>query len=257
MQILSFVAYGLHGYINRKISFNEDVTYLTGINGTGKTSIVRSVVALLQPSLAYLLETEFRLMSLAFWYEDKKLNISAIKNDQAITVFSSRSSLLEEGLPGMQATLYDVDGQQLAEWALMVETLDVTQKYTIPLIKQDTYESAIRFRDRWYEFISEQETLSANNPLIAFLRSIPTPMFLGLERRSETESAEESPRRSVGTARRLRGMLGGSLYESILEARRLAEEVYRDALAQQRALADQLRKNIILAAFSTPKAEMK
>jgi predicted ATP-binding protein involved in virulence len=52
MQLKRFKATAVHGFLNFDISFNEDVTFLTGINGSGKTSVVQSIIALISPSLS-------------------------------------------------------------------------------------------------------------------------------------------------------------------------------------------------------------
>ncbi|MBS1537131.1 MAG: AAA family ATPase [Bacteroidetes bacterium] len=38
MQIDKLIIKGLYGYIDKTINFNEDLTLLVGINGSGKTS---------------------------------------------------------------------------------------------------------------------------------------------------------------------------------------------------------------------------
>jgi predicted ATPase len=242
MQIISFQAQALHGYMDRSIRFNRDVTYITGINGTGKTSVVRSVISLLQPSLAYLIETDFRFMSLVFTNDSDTHNICAYKSQDNLTIFSHDSPHTLE-LPGMQP-----DGDTPGDMDLVLRSVPSEKQYTVKLISEDPYESPTRFRERWLDFIAEQETLSANHPLISFLRSIPTPLFLGLERRSGPDTPEEARRQGV-PARRLRGPFSGTVQESVLEAKRLVEEKYRETMAEHTILADQLRKNILLAVF--------
>ncbi len=45
--VKSFEVYGLYGKINHKIDFHEDLTVLTGLNGSGKTSILKLLWCLL------------------------------------------------------------------------------------------------------------------------------------------------------------------------------------------------------------------
>lgn len=54
MKIKSFVAEDVHGYLKFNIDFNIDLTFLTGINGAGKTTVVQGISALISPSLLLL-----------------------------------------------------------------------------------------------------------------------------------------------------------------------------------------------------------
>ena len=66
MQIEKLKIVGLHGYINKEINFNNDLTMLVGINGSGKTSILNLLNWLIKPSIADLCITEFKLINLKF-----------------------------------------------------------------------------------------------------------------------------------------------------------------------------------------------
>jgi recombinational DNA repair ATPase RecF len=48
MKILRFEARKLHGYLNFSLNLNSKLIFLTGINGAGKTTAVRSITALCQ-----------------------------------------------------------------------------------------------------------------------------------------------------------------------------------------------------------------
>lgn len=66
MQIEKLKIIGLHGYINKEIDFNNDLTMLVGINGSGKTSILNILNWLIKPSIADLCVTEFKSIYLKF-----------------------------------------------------------------------------------------------------------------------------------------------------------------------------------------------
>src|ERR1035438_10053083 len=51
MKISRFACENVHGYLSFQLAFNPDLTFLTGINGSGKTTAVRAITALLTPSL--------------------------------------------------------------------------------------------------------------------------------------------------------------------------------------------------------------
>jgi predicted ATPase len=59
----------LYGYIDKNISFNQDLTLLVGINGSGKTSVLNLINWILKPSLPSLCVTEFKSIQLFFHYK--------------------------------------------------------------------------------------------------------------------------------------------------------------------------------------------
>jgi predicted ATP-binding protein involved in virulence len=54
MKINSFHALGVHGYLNFEINFFSELTFLIGINGSGKTSALKLILGLTSPSYEYL-----------------------------------------------------------------------------------------------------------------------------------------------------------------------------------------------------------
>ena len=54
MKIERFVGTSVNGYLHFDVEFFRDLTFLTGINGSGKTSALNSIAALLLPRLDYL-----------------------------------------------------------------------------------------------------------------------------------------------------------------------------------------------------------
>lgn len=69
MQIEKLVITNLHGYINKEIDFNDDLTLLVGINGSGKTSILNVINWVISPSLPNLCVTEFEKIVLNFTFK--------------------------------------------------------------------------------------------------------------------------------------------------------------------------------------------
>lgn len=59
MQIEHLKIRGLYGYIDKDIDFNNDITLLVGINGSGKTSILNVLNWVIKPSIPHLCVTEF------------------------------------------------------------------------------------------------------------------------------------------------------------------------------------------------------
>jgi len=59
MKISRFQCEKVHGYLSFRVTFNPDLTFLTGINGSGKTTEVRATTALLTPSLRDLANIDY------------------------------------------------------------------------------------------------------------------------------------------------------------------------------------------------------
>ncbi len=220
MKILRFEATGLHGYLNFNLDFAPDLTFLTGINGSGKTSAVRAITALLTPSLASLAEMDYSVVAVHVEHDAELITISSTHTDEELSLSCNFQS--ETVIP-----------------------------LSIPILKNDTFELPNRMQDRRKEYYREQETIYGRHPAFEKIRSLPTPMFLDLERRYQDVARTRSglsrySYRSGGTA----NPLGGTLTESLSHAQGLAEEAYRDYLAQRSTSTDKLKQDLILSAFN-------
>jgi predicted ATP-binding protein involved in virulence len=72
MPIQQFYVKRLHGLIDAQVDFNDDLTVVVGMNGSGKTSILTMMSDMLRFDAARLLETEFESASLLFLTPDRK-----------------------------------------------------------------------------------------------------------------------------------------------------------------------------------------
>jgi predicted ATP-binding protein involved in virulence len=59
MKINSFTATGVHGYLKFDLDFYSELTFLIGINGSGKTSALKLILGLTSPSFQYLSKIDF------------------------------------------------------------------------------------------------------------------------------------------------------------------------------------------------------
>lgn len=66
MKINSFKCTKLHGYISKQITFNDGLTILTGINGSGKTSVIQAIIALICFDLKSLMRWEYEELCVEF-----------------------------------------------------------------------------------------------------------------------------------------------------------------------------------------------
>jgi len=60
MKINSFRAEAVHGHLDFKIEFFPTLTFLVGINGSGKTTALKLILGLTSPSFSYLTQIRYR-----------------------------------------------------------------------------------------------------------------------------------------------------------------------------------------------------
>jgi hypothetical protein len=100
------------------------------------------------------------------------------------------------------------------------------------------------------EYYEEQEARNADHEVLRLIRSLPTPMILGIDRRSrELIDTERVVPRTIRMLRRRENIFRTSLSASLDEAIYLAERRFRTAEAQRLETAEKLREQIILSAL--------
>ncbi|WP_176712418.1 AAA family ATPase, partial [Allomuricauda sp. CP2A] len=83
MIIKKFTATNVHDYLNYEIEFNEHLTFLIGINGTGKTSVLKLILGLISPSFNYLNSIDYDFIELECLDENNtSFKISSRKNEE-------------------------------------------------------------------------------------------------------------------------------------------------------------------------------
>lgn len=147
MKIISFHGRRLHGYLNIDISFDDQLTFLTGINGSGKTTALNAITALLFPQLKYLCQTEFDSISLSMSINDKGFKIACSKS-----------------IDGILLSVNDGDPLFVRSFAFEPD-IDPTSKE--------------RETDYYYEMTNRNREHQVLREILA----IPAPVFLGLDRR--------------------------------------------------------------------------
>ncbi|MDT3739728.1 MAG: AAA family ATPase [Candidatus Kapabacteria bacterium] len=81
MKINSFKADNVHDYLKFDINFFPDITFLIGINGSGKTSALKLILGLTSPSYLYLNQVNYKYCEVVCSSTQKEKNI-IIRADQ-------------------------------------------------------------------------------------------------------------------------------------------------------------------------------
>lgn len=212
MKVESVIIKKLYGHLDFNIKFFPDMNFLTGINGSGKTSILNVLAWVLGPSLMRLAQLEFS--SIKVVCRDSK------KGQETINVKKRRNNV-EIAIEGEPKSLR----VPIFEFPTEATTFERTAP-TIP----EMYE---RFT------IENKE-----NPVIATLGNLAGPLYLPLDRRWEAAPIA----RSAGISaryRRLRRPVG----EPVGSVLYLAERYYRERQSEVNVLSDELRQELVTYTF--------
>ncbi|WP_271893850.1 AAA family ATPase [Candidatus Phyllobacterium onerii] len=212
MKLNKFVGRGIHGYLDLDFNFLDNLTFLTGINGSGKTTALNAIVALISPNLATLANLDYKNLSVDLEHQGRKLQIRSQKREDSI-IF--KVSSVKEDL-----------------------------KYPRYLSDHDFPSAALVEAES--EHYREVQAAMSSHPTLRAIAALPTPMFLGLDRRARIEDDVRRPRANLRYARLSRNIFGASLSRSLIEACDLAETKYRDALIESGKLAEQFQQEILL-----------
>ncbi|MBB3892372.1 putative ATP-binding protein involved in virulence [Phenylobacterium haematophilum] len=224
MKLLNFVCRGLNGYLDFDLSFRKDVSFLIGINGSGKTSVLKAIMALLGPDIDWLMNARYDSILVDLEHEDAHLVISAIKSNNNIQFSFSNGD-----------------------------------DFSSVTISDEIYRNSLRIRedllrDSDGDYIRVRESVSEITETMApfqAVRGLPTPIFLGLDRTSLPTSARSNQRqRRAPPPKRTHATLRAFLDESVAQAEAIAIEAAKQAQVLRTRRASELREQILLSLFS-------
>ena len=225
MRLRRLNAKGVHGYLDFDIEFRDELTFLFGLNGSGKTSALRLLMGLLTPSFEVLSETRFGTASIEIESAGKTVGVSAAVTEEGIQLSISHIK---------QALVVGAAELQL------LENRDPRKDVHAPLL----------------------EKLQSSKVVLA-IQELSTPMFLGLDRRMASDDEgrwsgglpgiDARHRRRYLQARMFDGerrQFTGSVAAGLLDVLVLVEETMARIRYAKDALDVKLRDDIVAAAFS-------
>lgn len=218
MRIDKFSASGVHGFLDFNIKFNRDLTFLTGTNGSGKTSVINSIISLISPSLKHLADLEYNFLRVEFENLGKRQFVEARRSGPQVALTVSGTS-----------DVFEFDQFEMSS--------------DIPSFK------GLEFEQQYYRELSLNPS---RHSVLNFIYSLPTPMFLGLDRRAAL--GQDSVRARIPTGRSAgkagRNIFGTSLFQSLQDALDLAIGSNRDTLIEVGGLSEELRREFLLRLLS-------
>ncbi|MBN8791454.1 MAG: AAA family ATPase [Stenotrophomonas nitritireducens] len=227
MKISAFVARNVHGYMNFNLSFNLNPTILVGPNGSGKTTAIRMIKALLEPSLGDLLAISFTECALLLHEGSREITISARKSSDVLSISCSDA----QGMLEVSSSLLDeLGGDHFDSERLIEASRMLRMKY------------------------------SDNAVLKAIIR-LEVPMFLGLNRLAGSsidgasiarhyERSFDSQGMKSRQGRGVRDSLGVSLWEM----QSLVTSAFRRVRSLKDAQSERLRRKLLLTGFKYERA---
>lgn len=148
MKIKSFKGTGIRGYMDFDITFNDSVSFLIGINGSGKTTVLKLISGLITPSFIDLFQIEFKQIELII--ENPTSNSFA-----CIKCMKGKDQIVLS---------YDKEKTTIPIIALNYRA-DIPPEYVFDRLRNDM----IRFEE---------------DHVVKKIKELKTPLFLGLNRRT-------------------------------------------------------------------------
>lgn len=219
MRLKQFTGKNVRGYMNFDISFRESVTFLIGINGSGKTTVLKLLSGLLEPSYRVLNNIEFSELVLK----------CEIENNEIIQICCKK----------------DTENMFL-QYSDNVKNVQIEGKFKLS-DKFDLLEEKTDY-DR-EEYVKNKGEFD-NSEITDKIRSIQTPLFLGINRRVIEVSNGVSPSsiRDLQLHRRRR-RVDDAVDRALLDIQNMVFDYVRQNAKKQGVFADTFRKKVVHDSF--------
>ncbi|NKJ44625.1 AAA family ATPase [Novosphingobium sp. SG720] len=225
MKIQKFQAKGLNGYLDFDIDLFSSRNFLIGINGSGKTSVLKAIMGLITPDVDWLMNAKFQSISVFLEHEGSPVVINAKPDGDGKAIsFLLNGIMVSHGiistseyrnmLRHSHETVYDEDG------------------------------GIIRMRETSVDVFTGIDVIKE-------IRRLPTPLFLGLDRSNLPFGRTTLPRRAR-PSRTPHATLRAFLDESVGHAEHAVSQARIRANVQRQRRASHLRENMLLTLFSIP-----
>lgn len=219
MRIKNLHAENVHGYLPIDVDFFEELTFLTGLNGSGKTSALRILMALLTPNIEELGAISYSRAVVTVVDNAEEIQVQSTKTPDVVTIkVSTHEGRLE--ISSAELELFQEAKRRDGQRSPIVE------KYLA-------------------------------NPVYQAIKAMSTPMFLGLDRRffipGNIHEGTDEMRRREYVARMYwpedPGFRNTTVAAGLIDVNFLVVTRMQEIRAKQEQLDERLRANFFAKAF--------
>lgn len=209
----------LHGYIDKDIKFNSDLTLLVGINGAGKTSILNVINWIIRPSLPHLCITEFKKITLWFSFKNKNYEIICKHNKSTF-----QYKVLTQG-----------------------------EEYNPLIVRLDRHPKDIQndesLRNNLLESYKDLGPDAKEKSTWDLVSSFPAPTIIGLDRNLYAEESEGVVYFDENPRSRLRRKKSGLSKSPVERVKEIINVEYRKRKNRVLNLTNSLKNHLMISAF--------
>lgn len=214
MKLISFKGEGIRGYLNHDIHFRDSVTFLIGINGSGKTSVLQLINGITRPSYMDLESIDYSYIELSLVDEGKSYILSSKKDINEIEITIKKDGNNKVISQSMGRIKPDFRGE----------------------IDRDDME---KYSDRFTHLAPCQEILN-----------LISPKFIGIDRMPENDVMRylQNSRRFSVSPREHRRL--SVVDRSLVYIQEIVYDLYRKNAAEQKKYSEEFRINVLKEALS-------
>ena len=217
MKLIQFKGVKVHGYLNFNIKFDSNLTFLVGINGAGKTTALKLILGLINPSYDYLNQIYYEVIELICLTDSKKkVSIKAEKQDES----------------SIKLSFIDSDKKE--------DVFHIFDK-----CEYDRSSELIRER------LNQERQLFDKSNIAAHIRRLDTPIFLGLDRRiSEIRRMDVIQMQEHFHTRRYNKIpINSAIDRSLIDVQEMVFDYYRSIANEQPKISEQFKNKIFSTTF--------
>lgn len=212
MKLITFKGTGIRGYLNHEIHFNESVTFLVGINGSGKTTVLKLISGLTTPSYKTLESIDYSNIELTLEHDTRTYTISSTKNKDTLTI-----------------KYFHIEKKITSEDCVPRNNSDLRMQ----LDSEDMFNNESRF-----DLLTTCQMIK---------KDISTPVFIGIDRVPETDVFRSLQRRRLYHS--LEQTQKSTVDSSLFAIQDIVFDLFRKNATRQKTYAEMFRSAVLKEAL--------